>query len=153
MYFIMAVLREGGRTVGSGRVVKILDSSVINPAPRKQGEEFPHELAQWGNFFALFPRRPRRVAPPDADNEGREASRVRGGRKLGNTAGTLVHLRPSLYENEGEDAGAASPSHMRNYLATIDRLPAKRSAAGRWTSLQPQSLRDQGLRFFRLTRS
>ena len=46
--------------------------------------------------------------------------------------GALVVHRPSLYENEGEDAGASSPSHMRNYLATIDRLPAKRSAAGRW---------------------
>ena len=42
--------------------------------------------------------------------------------------GPLADPRPSLYENEGEDAGAASPSHMRNYLATIDRLPAKRSA-------------------------
>ena len=46
--------------------------------------------------------------------------------------GPLADPRPSLYENEGEDAGASSPSHMRNYLATIDRLPAKRSAAGRW---------------------
>ena len=46
--------------------------------------------------------------------------------------GALVVQWPSLYENEGEDAGASSPSHMRNYLATIDRLPAKRSAAGRW---------------------
>lgn len=46
--------------------------------------------------------------------------------------GALVDPRPFLYENEGEDADASSPSHMRNYLATIDRLPAKRSAAGRW---------------------
>ena len=46
--------------------------------------------------------------------------------------GPLAEPRSSMYENEGEDAGASSPSHMRNYLATIDRLPAKRSAAGRW---------------------
>ena len=49
--------------------------------------------------------------------------------------GPLADPRPSLYENEGEDAGASSPSHMRNYLATIDRLPAKRSAAGRWREI------------------
>ena len=62
--------------------------------------------------------------------------------------GPLADPRPSLYENEGEDAGAASPSHMRNYLATIDRLPAKRSAAGRWTSLQAAVLEKSGTAVF-----
>ena len=42
--------------------------------------------------------------------------------------GPLADHWSSLYENEGEDAGASSSSHMRNYLATIDRLPAKQRA-------------------------
>ena len=85
-----------------------------------------------GEFFCPVSEAAKARSASGRRQRGTQSVPSPGSRKLENTAGTLVYMRPSLHENEGEDAGASSPSHMRNYLATIDRLPAARSAAGRW---------------------